>query len=170
MPDRFDRFTEHARRVLQYAQEEALGYYHNYIGPEHILLGLTRDEDGVAARLLAQLDVEAHNLRSAVETFLARGNHRVTGEIGLTPRAKRVIELAVDEARGLNHHYIGSEHLLLGLIREGESEAARVLKDLGVSLEKARAQVILVLGQHAEEQAGPGQAVPETAPHDEPPG
>src|SRR5437867_2260055 len=145
MTDRFDKFTERARKVLQLAQEEAQRFNHNYIGTEHILLGLVREGDGVAARVLNNLGIELHKVRSAVEFLIGRGDCMVMGEIGLTPRAKRVIELAVDEARRLNHHYIGTEHLLLGLVREGEGIAAGVLESLGVSLEKVRAQVIEVL-------------------------
>jgi RNA polymerase sigma factor (sigma-70 family) len=143
--DQFDKFTERARKVLQLAQEEAQRFNHNYIGTEHILLGLVREGDGVAARVLNNLGIELHKVRSAVEFIIGRGDRMVMGEIGLTPRAKRVIELAVDEARRLNHHYIGTEHLLLGLVREGEGIAAGVLESLGVSLEKVRAQVIEVL-------------------------
>ncbi|HEX8600307.1 MAG TPA: Clp protease N-terminal domain-containing protein [Chloroflexia bacterium] len=142
---RFDKFTERARKVLQLAQEEAQRFNHNYIGTEHILLGLVREGDGVAARVLNNLGIELHKVRSAVEFIIGRGDRMVMGEIGLTPRAKRVIELAVDEARRLNHHYIGTEHLLLGVVREGEGIAAGVLESLGVSLEKVRAQVIEVL-------------------------
>src|SRR6266480_7360000 len=145
MPERFDKFTERARKVLTLAQEEAQRFNHNYIGTEHILLGLVREGDGVAARVLNNLGIELHKVRSAVEFIIGRGDRMVMGEIGLTPRAKRVIELAVDEARRLNHHYIGTEHLLLGLVREGEGIAAGVLESLGVSLEKVRAQVIEVL-------------------------
>src|SRR5947208_3618428 len=145
MTDRFDRFTERARKSLQFAQEEAQGFNHNYIGTEHVLLGLVREGDGVAARVLNNLGIELHKVRSAVEFIIGRGDRMVMGEIGLTPRAKRVIELAIDEARRLNHHYIGTEHLLLGLVREGEGIAAGVLESLGVSLEKVRAQVIEVL-------------------------
>jgi ATP-dependent Clp protease ATP-binding subunit ClpC len=145
MSDRFDKFTERARKVLQLAQEEAQRFNHNYIGTEHILLGLVREGDGVAARVLNNLGIELQKVRSAVEFIIGRGDRMVMGDIGLTPRAKRVIELAVDEARRLNHHYIGTEHLLLGLVREGEGIAAGVLESLGVSLEKVRAQVIDVL-------------------------
>ena len=145
MTDRFDKFTERARKTLQLAQEEAQRFNHNYIGTEHILLGLVREGDGVAARVLNNLGIELHKVRSAVEFIIGRGDRMVMGDIGLTPRAKRVIELAVDEARRLNHHYIGTEHLLLGLVREGEGIAAGVLESLGVSLEKVRAQVIEVL-------------------------
>jgi uncharacterized damage-inducible protein DinB len=142
---RFDKFTERARKVLQLAQEEAQRFNHDYIGTEHILLGLVREGDGVAARVLRNLGVELNTVRSTVAFVIGRGDRMVMGEIGLTPRAKHVIELAVDEARRLNHHYIGTEHLLLGLVREGEGIAAGVLESLGVSLEKVRAQVIEVL-------------------------
>src|SRR3954464_14615885 len=147
MTDRFDKFTERARKVLQLAQEEAQRFNHNYIGTEHLLLGLVREGDGVAARVLNNLGVELHKVRSAVEFIIGRGDRAVMGEIGLTPRAKKVIELAVDEARRLNHHYIGTEHLLLGLVREGEGIAAGVLESLGVNLEKVRAQVMQVVSQ-----------------------
>src|SRR5215204_3557724 len=147
MPDRFDKFTERARKVLQLAQEEAQRFNHNYIGTEHLLLGLVREGEGVAAKVLANLGVELNKVRSAVEFIIGRGDRTVAGDIGLTPRAKKVIELSVDEARRLNHHYIGTEHLLLGLVREGEGIAAGVLESLGVSLDKVRSQVIYVLNQ-----------------------
>ncbi|MCL4467135.1 MAG: ATP-dependent Clp protease ATP-binding subunit [Chloroflexi bacterium] len=147
MADRFDKFTERARKVLTLAQEEAQRFNHNYIGTEHLLLGLVREGDGVAAKVLGNMGVELNKVRSAVEFIIGRGDRMVVGEIGLTPRAKKVIELAVDEARRLNHHYIGTEHLLLGLVREGEGIAAGVLESLGVSLEKVRAQTIHVLSQ-----------------------
>jgi ATP-dependent Clp protease ATP-binding subunit ClpC len=149
MADRFDKFTERARKVLQLAQEEAQRFNHNYIGTEHLLLGLVREGEGVAAKVLANLGVELNKVRSAVEFIIGRGDRTVTGDIGLTPRAKKVIELSVDEARRLNHHYIGTEHLLLGLVREGEGIAAGVLESLGVSLDKVRSQVIYVLNQSA---------------------
>ncbi len=127
----FDKFTERARKVLQLAQEEAQRFNHNYIGTEHLLLGLVREGDGVAARVLSNMGVQLPKVRSAVEFIIGRGESAVIGEIGLTPRAKKVIELAVDEARRLNHHYIGTEHLLLGLVREGEGIAAGVLESSG---------------------------------------
>jgi uncharacterized damage-inducible protein DinB len=145
MSQRFDRFTERAYKVLQLAQEEAQRFNHSYIGTEHILLGLVREGDGVAASVLKNMGIKLLKVRSAVESIIERGDRRVTGEIGLTPRAKRVIELAVDEARRLNHHYIGTEHLLLGLVREGEGIAAGVLESLGISLERTREQVIDIL-------------------------
>src|SRR5689334_14357708 len=147
MADRFDKFTERARRVLTLAQEEAQRFNHNYIGTEHLLLGLVREGDAVAAKVLANLGVEMSKVRSAVEFIIGRGDRTVLGEIGLTPRAKKVIELAVDESRRLNHDYIGTEHLLLGLVRDGEGIAAGVLESLGVNLEKVRAQVMQVVNQ-----------------------
>lgn len=145
--DRFDRFTERARKVLSLAQEEAQCYQHNYIGTEHLLLGLVREGEGIAAKVLSNLGVELNKVRSTVEFIIGRGDRIVPGAIGLTPRAKLVIELAVDEARRLNHHYIGTEHLLLGLVREGEGIAAGVLESLGVNLEKVRTQIIQILSR-----------------------
>src|ERR671932_2815170 len=149
MSDRFDKFTERAKKVLVLAQEEAQRFNHNYIGTEHLLLGLVREGEGIAAKVLGNLGVELNKVRSAVEFIIGRGDRTVAGDIGLTPRAKKVIELSVDEARRLNHHYIGTEHLLLGLVREGEGIAAGVLESLGVSLDKVRNQVIYVLNQSA---------------------
>src|SRR5712691_9882015 len=143
--DRFDKFTERARKVLSLAQEEAQRFQHNYIGTEHLLLGLVREGEGVAAKVLSNLGVELNKVRSAVEFIIGRGDRIVLGEIGLTPRAKKVIELAVDEARRLNHHYIGTEHLLLGLLREGSGIGAGVLEDLGDSLNRARHEVMQAL-------------------------
>src|SRR5881296_125479 len=156
MADRFDKFTERARKVLQLAQEEAQRFNHNYIGTEHLLLGLVREGEGVAAKVLANLGVELNKVRSAVEFIIGRGDRAVMGEIGLTPRAKKVIELAVDEARRLGHHYIGTEHLLLGLVREGEGIAAGVLESLGVSLDKVRAEVTRILSQSMPQGAAQG--------------
>src|SRR6266542_6238371 len=147
MADRFDKFTERARRVLTLAQEEALRFNHNYIGTEHFLLALIREGEGVGARALRNLGIELHKVRLAIEFIIGRGDRVVTGEMGLTPRGKKVIELAVDEARRLGHNYVGTEHLLLGLVREGEGVAAGVLESLGVNLDKVRHQVIHVLSQ-----------------------
>ncbi len=129
--DRFDKFTDRARKVLTLAQDEAQRFNHNYIGTEHLLLGLVREGEGVAARVLENMNVELAKVRTAVEFIIGRGDRPVVGEVGLTPRAKRVIELAIDEARRLGHNYIGTEHLLLGLVREGEGIAAGVLESLG---------------------------------------
>jgi ATP-dependent Clp protease ATP-binding subunit ClpC len=156
MADRFDKFTERARRVLTLAQEEAHRFNHSYIGTEHILLGLVREGDGVAAKVLANLGVELNKVRSAVEFIIGRGDRTVLGEIGLTPRAKKVIELAVDEARRLNHSYIGTEHLLLGLVREGEGIAAGVLESLGVNLERVRAETTRILKDSTPQAAAAG--------------
>ncbi|MDO8670076.1 MAG: ATP-dependent Clp protease ATP-binding subunit [Dehalococcoidia bacterium] len=147
MADKFERFTDRARRALLLAQEEAQRLNHNYIGTEHLLLGLLREGEGIAARVLNNLGVELSKVRSAVEFITGRGEQAASGEIGLTPRAKRVIELAVDEARRLNHHHIGTEHLLLGLAREGEGIAAGVMESLGVSLEKARSHTLEALSR-----------------------
>jgi ClpA/ClpB-like protein len=133
--------------VLTLAQEEAQRFNHNYIGTEHLLLGLVREGDGVAARVLTNLGVRLAKVRDAVEFIIGRGEGLVVGEIGLTPRAKKVIALAVEEARRLNHHYIGTEHLLLGLVREGEGIAAGVLESLGVSLERARREVMQIINR-----------------------
>ncbi len=157
MASRFEKFSERARRVLSLAQEEAQRFNHNYIGTEHILLGLVRETEGVAARVLSNLGVELTKVRSAVEFIIGRGEKSVPGEIGLTPRAKKVIELAADEARRLNHSYIGTEHLLIGLLREGEGVAAGVLESLGVTLEKIRNETSRVLSQNAPQSAQSGR-------------
>ena len=154
--ERFDKFTERARKVLTLAQDEAQRFNHNYIGTEHLLLGLVREGEGVAAKVLENMGVELNKVRTAVEFIIGRGDRPVVGEIGLTPRAKKVIELAVDEARRLNHNYIGTEHLLLGLVREGEGIAAGVLESLGVNLDKVRPEVIHVLSQSLVRRAGAG--------------
>jgi len=163
MADRFDKFTERARRVLTLAQEEAHRFNHNYIGTEHILLGLVREGDGVAAKVLSNLGVELNKVRSAVEFIIGRGDRTVLGEIGLTPRAKKVIELAVDEARRLGHSYIGTEHLLLGLVREGEGIAAGVLESLGVNIERVRAETSRILSQSQPQAAGAAAGGPRQA-------
>ncbi|MCL0073366.1 ATP-dependent Clp protease ATP-binding subunit [Dehalococcoidia bacterium] len=157
MASRFDKFTERARKVLALAQGEAQRFNHNYISTEHILLGLCAEGSGVAIRVLANLGVELPKIRSSVEFIIGRGETKSRGEVGLTPRAKKVIELAVDEARYLNHNYIGTEHLLLGLLREGEGVAAGVLGNLGITLEKSRAEITRFLNQSLPQQrAGTG--------------
>jgi len=143
----FDQYTQRARKVLQLAQEEAQRFDHNYIGTEHLLLGLLREGEGVAAKVLCNLGVELNRVRSSVEFIIGRGT--AADDIGLTPRAKKVLQLSVDEAGRLNHPYIGTEHLLLGLVREGEGIAAGVLESQGVSLGKVRSQVVYVLNQSA---------------------
>ena len=156
MGSRFEKFSERARRVLSLAQEEAQRFNHNYIGTEHILLGLVRETEGVAARVLANLGVDLNKIRSAVEFIIGRGERPSQGEIGLTPRAKKVVELAVDEARRMNHTYIGTEHLLIGLLREGEGVAAGVLESLGITLDKVRSETHRILSQSAPTTSGHG--------------
>ncbi len=157
MPSRFEKFSERARRVLSLAQEEAQRFNHNYIGTEHILLGLVRETEGVAAQVLSNLNVELAKVRTAVEFIIGRGERPTPGEIGLTPRAKKVIELAVDEARRLNQSYIGTEHLLIGLLREGEGVAAGVLESLGLSLEKVREETSRIIqDQSSSSSSGSG--------------
>jgi len=156
MGSRFEKFSERARRVLSLAQEEAQRFNHNYIGTEHILLGLVRETDGVAARVLSNLGVDLNKVRSAVEFIIGRGDRPAQGEIGLTPRAKKVVELAVDEARRMTHTYIGTEHLLIGLLREGEGVAAGVLESLGVTLDKVRSETHRILSQTTPAASGQG--------------
>jgi ATP-dependent Clp protease ATP-binding subunit ClpC len=158
MSNRFDKFTERARKVLALAQEEARRFNHNYIGTEHILLGLVREEEGMAARVLSNLGIGLNKVRAAVEFIIGRGEGSGQGDVGLTPRAKRVIELAVDEARFLGHQYIGTEHILLGLLREGEGVAAGVLESLGVTVERVHSEINRILAQNAPHQPGPRPA------------
>jgi len=148
--DRFNKFTERARKVLHLAQEEAQRLHHNYIGTEHLLLGLVREGEGIAAKVLTSFGVDLDQVRKAVEDIIGRGDRIVLGEIGLTPRAKKVIEFAFDEAKRLNHHYIGTEHLLLGLLREGEGIGAGVLESFGLSLQEVRAKTIQVLNEQSK--------------------
>jgi ATP-dependent Clp protease ATP-binding subunit ClpC len=140
MASRFDKFSERARRVLSLAQEEAQRLNHNYIGTEHILLGLVKEEEGVAARVLIAMGVSLPKMKQAVEYVIGPGEKTGTTGTGLTTRAKRVIELAIDEARQMGHNYIGTEHLLLGLLRENDGVAAGVLDSFNINLERARAE------------------------------
>ncbi|HWZ18369.1 MAG TPA: Clp protease N-terminal domain-containing protein [Ktedonobacteraceae bacterium] len=135
---------------MSLAQEEAQRLHHNYIGTEHLLLGLVREGEGVAAKVLTSLGVDLEKVRKAIEDIIGRGDRIVLGEIGLTPRAKKVIELAVDEARLLNHHYIGTEHILLGLIREGNGIGAGVLESFELRLQEVRAKIIQVLNEQSK--------------------
>ena len=144
----FDRFNDRAKRVLALAQDEAIRFNHNYIGTEHLLLGLVREGEGVAARVLDSLGVELSKVRTAVEFIIGRGDSTTSpSEITLSPRTKKVIELAIDEARKLGHGRVGTEHLLLGLLREGDGTAARVLTSLGANLDEARELVTQVLDE-----------------------
>ncbi len=138
MPSRFEKFSERARKVLSLAQEEAQRFNHNYIGTEHILLGLSKESEGVAAKVLDSLGIDSSKIQSSVEFIIGQGDRQTPETLGLTPRAKKVIELSVDEARRLNHQYIGTEHILIGLLREGEGIAAGVLESLGASLDAVR--------------------------------
>jgi len=165
----FERFTEKARRVVVYAQEEARMLNQNYIGTEHLLLGLIREQDGIAAKALESLNISLEDVHAQVEDLIGRGTFVPTGHIPFTPRAKKVLELSLREALQLGHNYIGTEHILLGLIREGEGVAAQVLLNLGADLEKVRSAVIQLLSGHytkpgegGEERrggGGPGNAM-----------
>ena len=143
----FERFTEKAIKVIMLAQEEARRLGHNFVGTEQVLLGLIGEGTGVAAKTLKAMGLNLKDARAEVEKIIGRGSGFVAVEIPFTPRAKRVLELSWDEARQLGHNYIGTEHLLLGLIREGEGVAARVLENLGIDLNKVRSNVIKMLGE-----------------------
>ena len=151
----FERFTDRARRVVVLAQEEARLLNHNYIGTEHILLGLIHEGEGVAAKALESLGISLEAVRSQVEEIIGQGGSSPSGHIPFTPRAKKVLELSLREALQLGHNYIGTEHILLGLIREGEGVAAQVLVKLGADLSRVRQQVIQLLSGYS----GPGAAL-----------
>lgn len=162
--DRFDRFTKRARHVMTLATEEAHHFQHNYIGTEHLLLGLIHEGEGAAAKVLSNLGIEIEQVRHAVEAIIGRGERIVQGEVGLTNRAKKVIELAVDEARRLNHRFVGTEHLLLGLIREGEGVGAVVLASFGLQLEQVRMETLRVLHQQPQGQEEEEPVIPPVPP------
>src|ERR1700753_223423 len=145
----FERFTERARQVVVFAQEEPRTLKRNYIGPDHILLGLLREEEGLAARVLESLDIPVERVRAQVVRIVGSGEEVTSGQIPFTPRAKKVLELALREALSLGHNYIGTEHILLGLVRENEGVAARILLDFDADSEKIRNEVIRML-------SGPG--------------
>ncbi|MEA2353764.1 MAG: ATP-dependent Clp protease ATP-binding subunit ClpC, partial [Thermoleophilaceae bacterium] len=156
----FERFTERARQVVVLAQEEARILKHNYIGTEHILLGLLREEEGLAARVLESLDITVERVRAQVVRIVGSGEEVTSGQIPFTPRAKKVLELALREALSLGHNYIGTEHILLGLVRENEGVAARILLDFDADSEKIRNEVIRMLsgpGGRRQQGAGTGQ-------------
>ncbi|MBF5002178.1 NDP-hexose 4-ketoreductase, partial [Nocardia sp. BSTN01] len=159
----FERFTDRARRVVVLAQEEARMLNHNYIGTEHILLGLIHEGEGVAAKSLESLGISLEGVRSQVEEIIGQGQQAPSGHIPFTPRAKKVLELSLREALQLGHNYIGTEHILLGLIREGEGVAAQVLVKLGADLNRVRQQVIQLLsgyqgGKEAVESGARGES------------
>ncbi|MFG3421657.1 Clp protease N-terminal domain-containing protein, partial [Micromonospora sp. NPDC048063] len=161
----FERFTDRARRVVVLAQEEARMLNHNYIGTEHILLGLIHEGEGVAAKALESLGISLEGVRQQVEEIIGQGQQAPSGHIPFTPRAKKVLELSLREALQLGHNYIGTEHILLGLIREGEGVAAQVLVKLGADLNRVRQQVIQLLsGYQGKEPAAAGTAPGEAAP------
>ncbi|MFF5071305.1 Clp protease N-terminal domain-containing protein, partial [Micromonospora olivasterospora] len=161
----FERFTDRARRVVVLAQEEARMLNHNYIGTEHILLGLIHEGEGVAAKALESLGISLEGVRQQVEEIIGQGQQAPSGHIPFTPRAKKVLELSLREALQLGHNYIGTEHILLGLIREGEGVAAQVLVKLGADLNRVRQQVIQLLsGYQGKEPAAAGTATGEAAP------
>ena len=163
----FERFTDRARRVVVLAQEEARMLNHNYIGTEHILLGLIHEGEGVAAKGLESLGISLEGVRAQVEEIIGQGQQAPSGHIPFTPRAKKVLELSLREALQLGHNYIGTEHILLGLIREGEGVAAQVLVKLGADLNRVRQQVIQLLsgyqGKEAVTQGGPAEGTPSTS-------
>jgi ATP-dependent Clp protease ATP-binding subunit ClpC len=156
----FERFTERARQVVVLAQDEARALKHNYIGTEHILLGLLREEEGLAARVLESLDITVEEVRAQVARIVGQGDEVTTGQIPFTPRAKKVLELALREALSLGHNYIGTEHILLGLVRENEGVAARILLDFDADAEKIRNEIIRMLsgpGRRQQQGAGSGE-------------
>jgi ATP-dependent Clp protease ATP-binding subunit ClpC len=147
----YERFTDRARKVMQLANQEAQRFNHEYIGTEHILLGLVKEGSGVAANVLKNLDVDLRRIRLEVEKLVQSGPEMVTmGKLPQTPRAKKVIEYSMEEARNLNHNYVGTEHILLGLLREQEGVAAQVLINLGMKLEDVREEVLNLLGHGLE--------------------
>src|SRR6266487_2139181 len=154
----FERFTDRARRVVVLAQEEARMLNHNYIGTEHILLGLIHEGEGVAAKALESLGISLEAVRQQVEEIIGQGQQAPSGHIPFTPRAKKVLELSLREALQLGHNYIGTEHILLGLIREGEGVAAQVLVKLGADLSRVRQQVIQLLSGYAGSKEGQAPA------------
>src|SRR6059058_1468557 len=151
----YERFTDRARKVMQLANQEAQRFNHEYIGTEHILLGLVKEGSGVAANVLKNLDVDLRKIRLEVEKLVQSGPEMVTmGKLPQTPRAKKVIEYSMEEARNLNHNYVGTEHILLGLLREQEGVAAQVLMNLGLKLEEVREEVLNLLGHGLEGAEG----------------
>jgi DNA-binding NarL/FixJ family response regulator len=158
----FERFTDRARRAIVLTQEEARALGHNYIGTEHILLGLVHESGGVAAEALEWLNISVEAVRQEVERIIGRGEVFPTGEVPFTPRAKKVLELSMREALQLGHNYIGTEHILLGLIREGEGVAAQVLQDLGADLDRVRRTVMrLMMGRVLGPEEMPGEVTPQ---------
>src|SRR5215510_216549 len=155
----YERFTDRARKVMQLANQEAQRFNHEYIGTEHVLLGLVKEGSGVAANVLKNLDIDLRRVRLEVERIVQPGpggDQVVMGRLPHTPRAKKVIEYSVEEARNLNHNYVGTEHLLLGLLREQEGVAAQVLMNLGLKLEEVREEVLNLLGHNMPNESESG--------------
>jgi ATP-dependent Clp protease ATP-binding subunit ClpC len=155
----FEKFSDRARRVIVLAQEEARQLHHDYIGTEHLLLGLIHEGRGVAAKALESLGISLEDVRRDVEEIVPPGEHERSGHIPFTPRAKKVLELSLRESQQLGHAYIGTEHILLGLIREGEGVAAQVLVKLGADLNRVREQVLQLLDTYAREPGAEGETV-----------
>ncbi|MGQ9457734.1 MAG: ATP-dependent Clp protease ATP-binding subunit [Anaerolineae bacterium] len=164
MTDKLDRFTKRAKQVLRAAQEEARRHRHAYIGTEHLLLGIVREEDSVAVKVLRQLGVDPHQIAEALERLMGEGSYPTSGTPELTPRTKRVLKHAVDEARLMGNHYIGTEHLLLGLVREGEGIAMDILRSMGLDLERIRLQTARVMLEN-QARASQGETQPALPPH-----
>jgi len=162
--DRFDKFTEEARRVLALASEEAARLQHNFVGTEHLLLGLVRESEGIAGKVLGAMGVELEAVRQKIVFMIGTGKQRGAGMIGLTPRSRKVIELAVDEAHNLGHHYIGTEHLLLGLLREGKGVAIAVLESQGINLEEMRTDVLQMIKKGEKQATTPSSSTQPTLP------
>src|ERR1700743_108034 len=149
----YERFTDRARKVMQLANQEAQRFNHEYVGTEHVLLGLIKEGSGVAATVLRNMDVDLRKIRNEIEKIVQAGPEMVTmGKLPQTPRAKKVIEYAIEEARNLNHNYVGTEHLLLGLLREHDGVSAQVLMNLGLKLEEVREEVLNLLGAGVESE------------------
>jgi ATP-dependent Clp protease ATP-binding subunit ClpC len=164
----FERFSDRARRVVVLAQEEARMLNHDHIGTEHILLGLVREGEGVAARVLTVMEIRLEDVRREVEEIIGHGRSAPAAQIPFTPRAKKVMELSLREALQLGHNYIGTEHILLGLVREGEGVGAEVLRKRGATLDGVRAQVVSLLSGEVGGSREAASTPPEPARHDEP--
>ncbi|GAH29061.1 unnamed protein product, partial [marine sediment metagenome] len=166
----FKRYTEKAKRAIMIAQEEAINLNHDYIGTEHILIGLIKEEEGVASQVLRQLGVNVDKVVEEVERLVGKGEYQQVGEIAFTPRAKKVLELASQEASQLKNNYIGTEHILLGLIKEGSGVGVRILADLGINLDNVYSEIMKVLMESGGAQGSPsvpGKRITKTPALDE---
>ncbi|GAG88851.1 unnamed protein product, partial [marine sediment metagenome] len=165
----FKRYTEKAKKAIMIAQEEAVNLNHDYIGTEHILIGLLKEEEGVASQVLKQLGVNVDKVVEEVERLVGKGEYQQVGEVTFTPRAKKVLELASQEASQLKNNYIGTEHILLGLIKEGSGVAVRILTDLGISLDNVYSEIMKVLMDSGAQSfpSAPGKKTTKTPALDE---